>query len=115
MDIKEYHGYKVFDDGTIIGRNGRKLSQVLSGNLYRVSMYYDSAYHTAYVHKIVAELFVENPRPDEYTMVSHKDGNMTNNNASNLIWTAHCVTSKSNSKVEVVRTSPMGKKCIMKA
>ena len=34
------------------------------------------------VHKLVADLFVENPH--KYTQVDHIDGNSANNNASNL-------------------------------
>lgn len=38
------------------------------------------------VHRLVAKLFVENPNPDKYDCVNHKDENPKNNHFSNLEW-----------------------------
>lgn len=38
------------------------------------------------VHRLVAELFVPNPRPGIYDCVNHKDFNRLNNRAENLEW-----------------------------
>lgn len=38
------------------------------------------------VHRIVAQLFVENPNPCKYDCINHKDENPQNNNADNLEW-----------------------------
>lgn len=38
------------------------------------------------VHRMVAELFVENPKPDEYIYVNHIDGVKHHNEAHNLEW-----------------------------
>jgi len=38
------------------------------------------------VHRLVAQLFVENPNPDKYDCVNHKDENPQNNHADNLEW-----------------------------
>lgn len=58
ISTKNEHGYKRFD------RNG-----------------------THYlVHRLVAELFVENPNPDKFTFVNHIDGNKSNNIFYNLEW-----------------------------
>ena len=38
------------------------------------------------VHRLVAMAFVENPNPNEYTIVNHKDENRLNNHADNLEW-----------------------------
>ena len=38
------------------------------------------------VHRLVALLFVENPCPDKYDCVNHKDEDTTNNHADNLEW-----------------------------
>ena len=41
------------------------------------------------VHRLVAFAFVENPDPDNYTIVDHIDRNKQNNRADNLRWTNH--------------------------
>lgn len=38
------------------------------------------------VHRLVALLFIENPCPDKYDCVNHKDENPQNNNMENLEW-----------------------------
>lgn len=39
-----------------------------------------------YIHRLVAEAFVENPDPEHNTIVWHKDGDLSNNNCDNLEW-----------------------------
>lgn len=38
------------------------------------------------VHRLVAEYYVENPKPREYDIVNHKDGDKSNNHYTNLEW-----------------------------
>lgn len=41
---------------------------------------------TFLLHRLVAECFVKNPKPDEYDMVFFKDGDLGNCKAENLVW-----------------------------
>lgn len=38
------------------------------------------------VHRLVALAFIDNPKPNEYTVVNHKDENKQNNSVVNLEW-----------------------------
>lgn len=42
---------------------------------------------TKRIHKIIAELFVDNPKPDYYNIVNHINGIRNDNRAENLEWT----------------------------
>lgn len=43
--------------------------------------------YTVYLHKEVARLWNINVNPEERRIVSHLDGNLTNNSSDNLVWT----------------------------
>ena len=47
--------------------------------------------HDEYIHRIVAKCFI--PNPNGYNEINHRDGNKTNNEASNLEW---CTRSENN-------------------
>lgn len=65
---------------------------------------------TVYVHRLVAEAFVENP--NGYGFVNHKDENKCNNDASNLEWCTKAYNNTYNGKAQrcckpVVQINPL--------
>ena len=50
----------------------------------RVSLRKNMKTHTVFIHRLVAEAFVDNPNGKPF--VNHKDENKMNNNADNLEW-----------------------------
>lgn len=85
MKSVNYHGYVVYEDGTIIGKRGNAIQEVDNGRGYLiVSLYLNKKTTTKAVHVLVAECFV--PNPDNLPEVDHKDGNKRNNHHSNLRW-----------------------------
>ena len=93
-DIKGYEGrYQVSSLGNVRSLNYRKtgkpslLKQFDTGEGYLcVALYTEGKRKERKVHGLVAEAFCENPDPDKYSMVNHKDENKANNEASNLEW-----------------------------
>ena len=85
-EYKDYYGYKVSDDGHIIGKRGTELRPFVVGNKYLcVKIVEGYEYNTRVVHRIVAELFVYKPGPN-FTKIVHINGNMFDNRACNLRW-----------------------------
>lgn len=99
----EYPRYKISNFGNIVSKPHtvvtsseveRRYSQKTvvprinkNSGLYQVGLRdKDGKIATVYVHKLVAQVFVENKTPRKRKWVSHKDGNLTNNTAENLIW-----------------------------
>lgn len=77
----------VSDDGRILSyKKGeyKELKQSDNGcGYYRVGVGHGNP---MYVHRLVAETYIENPEPEVRTQVNHKDGNKKNNTISNLEW-----------------------------
>ena len=82
MKEVKFKGYTIKEDGTILNKDGSVKTPYMIGNYQGVALYFDGKYHKYYVHRLVAEHFVDGN--DE--TVNHKDGNTTNNHASNLEW-----------------------------
>ena len=53
---------------------------------YIVLLYKNGVKYARRVHRLVAEAFV--PNPENLKSVIHKDGNLINNEASNLLWSS---------------------------
>lgn len=83
--------YIIEDTGNILGKRGNYLKPYPNNEGYmRVRLYQNGVSKQKFVHRLVAEKFIPNPKglPE----VNHIDGNKANNQVSNLEW----VTSSDN-------------------
>jgi hypothetical protein len=89
-DIEGYEGlYKVSNTGKVYSYKNNKFLSLKGGNsrgYIQVGLYKEGAQKMFCVHKLVAQAFVPNPKPNEFIVVDHLDGNKRNNNANNLEW-----------------------------
>jgi len=106
--IKEIPNYEVNRSGVIRRAvppfKGKVIKPRLhpSGFLF-CDLKYNKKRYTVYPHKEVAKLWNLNVMPDVRTIVSHIDGDLTNNHADNLEWTTpkeSAEFTKSNKKID---------------
>jgi hypothetical protein len=64
----------------------------------------ENRYRHFYIHKLVAEHFVDNPDVTKYQYVDHIDGNRQNNHSSNLRWVTN-QQNQLNKKMQTNNTS----------
>jgi hypothetical protein len=86
--------YEVSNLGNVVSLNfnhtGKRqfLKPGYHRDMYLNVVLQDGTYRTTQlVHRLVAFAFVENPDPENYTVVDHIDRNKQNNTADNLRWT----------------------------
>lgn len=77
--------YSVSDDGQVKNNKTNKiLSQSTQQDYKHVTLNIDGKQKRMRVHRLVAEVFLDNPQNKPY--VNHKDGNRGNNSVENLEW-----------------------------
>lgn len=82
-DIKEYEGiYQVSNFGKV--KSKRKILIPAKGEYLKVSLSKNGTQKTRYIHRLVAETFLDNK--SNLPFVNHKDENRYNNNVNNLEW-----------------------------
>ena len=69
-------------------KTGRRLKGGENKGYHFYSLYFKGKQYILYTHRVVAEYFIPNPKPEEYTIVHHIDGDKNNNNYLNLEWTS---------------------------
>ena len=87
--VDGYDGlYEVSTLGQVRNAKGLVMKQHLKRDKYtvykKVALWKDGKYKQFYVHRLVAEAFVENP--NNLPIVNHKDEDGTNNLPNNLEW-----------------------------
>ena len=86
--IPGFENYLIDCNGNIVTSfYKRELRHHFNEKGYRHAfLYKDKKKHCIKVHRIVAKLFVDNPRPNVFKEVNHIDGNKANCDYRNLEW-----------------------------
>ena len=85
MNFKEYHGYKVWDNGMVCGKNGELLKPQFNTDGYlQVNLCFNGKQKTINIHLLMGKLFL--PNFEGKPTIEHKDQKQNNNSLYNLKW-----------------------------
>ena len=86
--LKENNKYEISDTGLVRRIDTKQtLSGCITSGYRSVKLTFNNSKQKRfYVHRLVAEHFINNPDPKNKTFVNHKDGNKINNCIENLEW-----------------------------
>lgn len=93
-DVKGYEGlYQVSNLGRVLSLNynGTKTNRILKKRIdtngyVQYALYKNKKRKDFFAHQLVGMAFVENPNPEVYQIINHKDEDTTNNIWTNLEW-----------------------------
>lgn len=102
--IPDFENYQISNDGIVQNvKTGRCLSyETDKDGYFRVQLCKNNKKFKRFVHRLVAQTFIENP--ESLPIVDHIDRDKQNNHVSNLRWTSHSGNSRnldSNRKVRL--------------
>jgi hypothetical protein len=85
MNFKMYHGYKVWDNGMVCGKNGELLKPQFNTDGYlQVNLCFNGKQKTINIHLLMGKLFL--PNFEGKPTIEHKDRKRNNNSLYNLKW-----------------------------
>mgnify|MGYP002625104400 FL=1 len=85
--LKNYEGYFINKDLEIFGKRGFKLTPCLKPTGYlQIRFKINDKQITKQLHRVIAEHFIPNPNPNEFTEIHHINHNRTDNRIENLCW-----------------------------
>ena len=85
--VNGYANYEISSCGRVRNATTERILKPSDNTYQTVNLSKNKKSKTHYVHRLVAEAFLENP--EEKRCVDHIDGNRTNNNCENLRYATH--------------------------
>lgn len=87
MRKADFHGYTIYEDGTIIGLYGKEVKKRLNNGRYEVRLNIEGKRKNYIVSRLLYYVFNEFNIEDQNLCVSYKDGNKENIHLDNLFLT----------------------------
>jgi hypothetical protein len=88
--LEKYFNYYISSDGRVYNKNERELYSCIGNSGYKmVNLYLDGKRKNCYIHRLVAEAFLDKTDDVSKCTVDHINRNRLQNDVTNLRWASH--------------------------
>ena len=84
MEIENYENYLIYQDGRVFNKRYNRFLKHTKENYYYVRLCKNGKNKKFYIHRLIAEYYIDNP--ENKTYIDHINGDPLNNDISNLRW-----------------------------
>jgi len=97
MEIENFPNYLIYQDGRVWSKYSNRFLKLCINNVgyYSIHLYNNEEQKRFLIHRLIAIHYIENPDPNNFKIINHKNGDRLDNSIENIEWCDHLYNNQS--------------------